>query len=108
MLDGIIGGLVGGELVSAVNTLIERQGGLSGLVSNFERNGLGSVAQSWVGSGANAPVSADQLHNVLGSDLVQQLAAKTGMSPQDLLGKLSSVLPQVVDSLTPTGTLPRS
>jgi uncharacterized protein YidB (DUF937 family) len=107
ILDGIIGGFIGGELASVVNTLIERQGGLSGLVSNFERGGLGSIAQSWVGKGANAPVSADQLHDILGSDLVQQLVTKTGMSQQDLMSKLSSVLPGVVDKLTPDGILPK-
>ena len=107
LIDGIIGGFIGGEMASVVNTLIARQGGLAGLISNFERGGLGSVAQSWVGTGANAPVSADQLNSVLGSDLVQQLAAKTGMSPQELVAKLSTVLPDIVDKLTPAGAIPK-
>ena len=106
LLDGILGGFIGGELASVVNKMIADQGGVSALVSKFQQGGLGSVAQSWVGTGPNAPISGDELHSVLGGDLVRQLAAKTGMSPQDLMQKLSQVLPTVVDKMTPDGKLP--
>lgn len=106
LLDGVIGGFIGGELASVVNKLIAQQGGLSALVSKFEQGGLGAMMQSWIGTGANAAISGDQLHGVLGGDLVQQLAAKTGLSPQDLMQKLSQVLPTVVDKMTPDGKLP--
>jgi uncharacterized protein YidB (DUF937 family) len=107
LLDGVLGGFVGGELATVVNRLITEQGGLSGLVSKFEQGGLGPTVQSWIGTGANAAVSGEQIHNALGSDLMQQLAAKTGLSPQDLAQKLSQVLPEVVDKLTPGGMLPK-
>jgi uncharacterized protein YidB (DUF937 family) len=107
LLDGVLGGLVGGGLASVINGLIADQGGISGLVSKFESGGLGSVAQSWVGTGPNAAVTGNQLQSVLGSDLIQQLAAKTGMSPQDLAHKLAEVLPAVVDSMTPGGVIPK-
>jgi uncharacterized protein YidB (DUF937 family) len=106
-LDGVLGGFVGGELATVVNRLIAEQGGLSGLVSKFEQGGLGSAVQSWIGTGPNSAVSGDQVHSALGSDLLQQLAAKTGLSPQDLAHRLSQVLPDVVDKLTPNGTLPK-
>ena len=106
LLDGVIGGFIGGELASVVNQVIAQQGGLSGLASKFQQGGLGEVMQSWVGTGPNAAISGNQLHNVLGGDLVQQLSAKTGLSPQDLLQKLSQVLPTVVDKMTPGGTIP--
>jgi uncharacterized protein YidB (DUF937 family) len=106
-LDGVIGGFVGGEMATVVNRLIAEQGGLSGLVSKFEQGGLGSTVQSWIGTGPNAAVSGEQIHNALGSDLMQQLAAKTGLSPQELAQKLSQVLPEVVDKLTPGGTIPK-
>jgi uncharacterized protein YidB (DUF937 family) len=108
LLDGIIGGVIGGELASVVNQVIAQQGGLSGLVSKFEQGGLGAAVQSWISTGPNAPLSGDQLHGVLGADLVQQLATKTGLSPQELLQKLSQALPTVVDKLTPGGVLPKA
>jgi uncharacterized protein YidB (DUF937 family) len=94
-------------MASVINNLIAEQGGVGGLVAKFQHGGLGEIAQSWVGTGPNAPVSAAQVQNVLGPDLVQQLAAKTGMSPQDLAHKLAEVLPDVVDKLTPAGVVPR-
>jgi uncharacterized protein YidB (DUF937 family) len=106
LFDGVVGGLVGGGIASVVNSLIAEQGGVSGLVSKFEQGGLGALVQSWVGTGPNSPVSPGQLQQVLGPDLLQQLAAKTGMSQQDLAHKLAEVLPDVVDRLTPTGVVP--
>jgi uncharacterized protein YidB (DUF937 family) len=64
--------------------------------------------QSWIGKGANQPISAAQLQQVLGPDLVQQLAAKTGMAPADMLQKLAKVLPQAVDNMTPDGVIPKT
>ena len=107
LLDGVLGGIVGGGLASVVNGLIADQGGIAALVSKFERGGLGEVAQSWVRTGPNAPVSGDQLQQVLGSDLIQQLASKTGLSPQELTQKLAQVLPTVVDTMTPGGVIPK-
>ena len=106
MFDGIVGGIVGAGMVSVVNGIIERHGGLQGVVSQFETNGLGNTVRSWVSTGPNQPISPDDLHRVLGSDLVQQLAAKSGLSVQELTQKLAQVLPQVVNSMTPNGVVP--
>lgn len=106
LLNGLLGGVVGAELTSLVQAAIERHGGLPGLVSQFEQQGLGGVVHSWVGTGANQPITADQLQKVLGSATVQQMAARFGINPQDLLQKLSQVLPQAVDKMTPTGVVP--
>lgn len=108
LLDGILGGAVGAEMSSLVEGAIARHGGLPGLISQFEQQGLGGVVQSWIGTGPNQPITADQLHQVLGSATVQQMAAKFGINPQDLLQKLSQVLPQAVDRMTPGGVVPRS
>src|SRR5882757_6494139 len=105
MLDGLLGGIVGAGMVSVVNGIIEKHGGLQGVVSEFEKNGLGSTVKSWVGTGPNQPISPDDVHRVLGADLLQQLSAKSGLSVQDLTQKLSQVLPQAVDKLTPDGTI---
>ena len=106
LFDGLVGGVLGAGMVSVVNGLAERHGGLQGLVSELQSKGLGGAVQSWIATGPNQPVSADQLHQALGSDTMAQLAAKIGISPQELAAKLSEVLPQAVDKVTPNGILP--
>jgi uncharacterized protein YidB (DUF937 family) len=106
LLDGLLGGVVGAEMVTVVNGLIQKHGGLQGIVQEFEQKGLGATVKSWVGVGENTPISADQIHHALGADTINELAAKAGMSPQDLAAKLSVVLPQAIDKLTPGGALP--
>ena len=108
MFDGLLGGIVGAGMVTAVNGIIEKHGGIQGVVNEFERNGLGPTVKSWVGTGPNQPISADQVQQVLGPDLLQQLSAKSGLSVQELTQKLSHVLPQAVDRLTPDGKIPNA
>jgi uncharacterized protein YidB (DUF937 family) len=108
LFDGLLGGLVGAEMATVVNTLIEKHGGVQGIVAQLEQQGLGGTVRSWVGTGANQPITADQIHQAFGSDTVKELAAKVGLSPQDLAAKLSAILPQAVDKLTPGGTVPKT
>jgi len=108
MLDGLLGGIVGAGMVSVVNDILEKHGGVQGVVSEFEQNGLGATVKSWVGTGPNQPISADDVHKVLGPDLLQQLSEKSGLSVQDLAQRLSHVLPQAVDKLTPNGAVPKA
>jgi uncharacterized protein YidB (DUF937 family) len=108
MFDGLLGGIVGAGMVSVVSGVLEKHGGLQGVVNEFERNGLGTTVKSWVSTGPNEPVSADQVQRVLGPDLLQQLSQKSGVSVQDLSRKLAEVLPQAVDKMTPDGTIPKA
>ncbi len=108
LLDGLLGGVVGGEMVSVVNGLIEKHGGVQGIVSQLESQGLGATVKSWVGTGANAPITADQVHAAFGSETITNLAAKFGLNPQELTAKLAQALPQVVDKLTPNGVVPHA
>lgn len=80
--------------------------GLGGLVEAFQAKGLGDVVASWIGTGQNLPVSAEQIQSVLGSGLVQQLAARVGLPPEAATALLAQILPQAVDRLTPEGTVP--
>ena len=107
MFDGLLGGIVGAGMVTVVNGIIEKHGGLQGVVSEFERNGLGATIRSWVGTGPNEPISPDDLRKALGPDLLQQLSAKSGLSVEELTQKLSQLLPQAVDKLTPNGAIPK-
>ena len=106
LFDGILGGIVGAGMVSVVNGILENHGGVQGVVSEFERNGLGSTVRSWVGTGTNDPISAAYIQRVLGPDLLQKLSEKSGLSQQDLADKLTQVLPRAVDHLTPNGVVP--
>lgn len=98
---GAIAGALGGLLANN-----GAQGGLGGLVSKFEQAGLGSVVNSWVGKGENAPISGGQLSDVLGSDAVSTIAGKLGINAATLLPMLATMLPQLIDHLTPHGQVP--
>jgi uncharacterized protein YidB (DUF937 family) len=64
------------------------------------------VISSWIGNGDNQAVAPDALHSILGSDLVQQIAAKTGLPVDQLLPQIAQHLPGPVDQLTPNGQVP--
>jgi uncharacterized protein YidB (DUF937 family) len=106
LMDGLLGGAVGAEMATVVNSLIQQHGGVQGIISQFEKQGLAGTVRSWVSNEPNQSISPDQVHQVFGSDTLSQLAAKVGMNPQDLAQKLSHVLPTAIDKLTPNGQVP--
>jgi uncharacterized protein YidB (DUF937 family) len=108
VFDGLLGGIVGAGMVSVVNGILEKHGGLQGVVSEFEKNGLGTTVRSWVGTGPNQAISPDEVHRALGPDLLRQLSEKSGLSVQDLAQRLAQVLPQAVDKMTPDGAIPKA
>lgn len=112
-LAGKAGALFGGagkgqsNLVDSVVKMIgAQQGGLNGLVAQFTKGGLGDIVGSWVGTGANKAITPQQLTSGLGEDKLQQLAADTGMHVDDVKKQMTTVLPGVVDKLTPDGVVP--
>jgi len=102
------GSNAGGGEVSGIVTGLIGQGGqqLPSLLCKFGAGGLGDVAQSWVGKGANLPVSGEQIKSVLGSDAVSGIASKLGISPDQAASKVAGILPGVIDKLTPDGVVP--
>lgn len=97
-------------IVSEVLAMLQSQGGaangLGMLLQAFESGGIGHLFQSWVGSGQNLPVTPAQLQSVLGgSGILEQIAQRTGLQPADVAQRLSTLLPQLVDHLTPNGQL---
>ena len=101
------------EAAPLVGSLLEALGsgrtdGLTGLVQAFKTGGLGHIVESWVATGANLPVSSGELVQVLGRPMIDQLAAKTGKSPEEVTAWLAEILPVAVDKLTPDGKLPAS
>ncbi|MCC6966265.1 MAG: DUF937 domain-containing protein [Nitrospira sp.] len=83
-------------------------GGLSGLIQAFQKNGLGEIVNSWVGTGKNLPISSEQIQQGLGGDLLKQLASQAGLSTDAVGGQLASLLPGLIDKLTPGGKVPES
>jgi len=126
LLDAVIGAMAGGQggtqngggaqgaLLNAVIAMLANGqqpggggiGGLGDLIGRFTRGGMGEVIGSWIGHGQNAPISADQLSNVLGPDASGQIAAQLGLSHGEAASQLSQILPQAVDRLTPQGQAP--
>ena len=78
----------------------------AGLVDLFNQKGLGDIVSSWVSTGRNLPISAEQIQAVLGSSQVQALAAKAGIDPAKASAAIAQILPQLVDRCTPNGQLP--
>lgn len=96
-LGDLLGGLTTGGILS---------GGLGDLLKTFQQNGHADKVESWVQPGPNAPIDPHQLSEALGPDVINELSAKTGLSRQDILGRLSRELPAAVDDLTPNGRVP--
>jgi uncharacterized protein YidB (DUF937 family) len=121
LLDSIVGAVAGGgqggggngmaQLLPALLQMLNngQQGGgspLGGLVAQLTQGGLGDAVQSWISTGQNMPVSAEQLQSALGGANLQQLAQQFGIDPSQIAGQLSQQLPGLVDQMTPQGQLP--
>ena len=101
LLKGGLGGLLAGGAAGSILS-----GGIGDLLKQFQQNGHGDTADSWVASGPNKQISPGDLANALGADNNNALTSKTGMSRDELLGELSRYLPEVVDEFTPNGRVP--
>ena len=119
ILDSLIGGMLGGGVATGISgetstnplvamalQLVQQNGGLAGIVSKFQQAGYGAQADSWVSTSQNLPISGDALSQVLGQGQLGQIAQQLGMSHGDVAGGLASLLPQLVDRMTPQGQIP--
>lgn len=97
-----------GKLMDMATDLIadRESGGLEGLARLFKNQGLGEAISSWIGTGQNQPVTADQVENAIGSEKIRQYAEKLGFSSEDVSRGLAAVLPRIIDMLTPEGKVP--
>jgi uncharacterized protein YidB (DUF937 family) len=101
VLKGGLGGLLAGGAAGSVIS-----GGLGDLLRQFQQNGQGDAANSWVSPGPNKPISPDDLGRALGTDQINALSAQSGLSRDELLAGLSRHLPDTINHLTPDGRLP--
>jgi uncharacterized protein YidB (DUF937 family) len=120
---GGMGSVLGGGLGALIPTLLPAllgmlggkgsatqtgQTGMHQLVANMNANGLGEVAQSWVGAGPNKAIAPDQVQQVLTPDQLAELSAKSGLPQDQVNSTVADILPKVVNHLTPDGTLPEA
>jgi uncharacterized protein YidB (DUF937 family) len=92
-------------MLESVAELIGQHGGLGGLLDKLKASGLGDAVSSWVGTGANRPVPANQLESAIGGDTISQIMAKLGITKEQASSLLARYLPMVIDRLTPRGKL---
>src|SRR5262249_15484310 len=110
---GMGGGALQGQHAGALSAILDyvnspQVGGISGLQKMFQEKGLGGIVSSWIGTGQNLPISADQLQNVLHSGALQQAAQNAGIDPGQLVSMMTTFLPHIVDKLTPNGLVPEN
>lgn len=101
LLPGGLGGLLAGGAAGSILS-----GGLGDLLKQFQQNGQGDVAKSWVGTGPNQQISPSALSQVLSPEQIKMISDMTGMSPDELMRQLSQQLPDVINHMTPDGRLP--
>jgi uncharacterized protein YidB (DUF937 family) len=108
--SGILGQLGAAVLPAVLGEIMGSgdQGGLSAIVAKLQKAGLGDQVKSWIGTGQNLPITADQLKQVLGSDVVRQLAAKYNIPIDQVAEVLAHQLPLAVDKASPDGKLPHT
>ena len=117
VLDGLLGSLMGGAqgsgttqqqnpLVLVALQFLQQNGGLQGVLGKFQQAGYGAQADSWVSTGQNQPISADALSQVLGHGQLAQIAQQLRLPQGETAGGLASLLPQMIDRMTPHGQVP--
>jgi uncharacterized protein YidB (DUF937 family) len=113
LLDGILGSLLGGlnqqqsgNLLSSVAGLLQNCGGIQGLLSKFNNQGLGDLVKGWISTGPNPPATAQQVEQVFGAEQLSQMAAQAGVPVTQISEHIAKLLPQLVDKLTPNGVAP--
>ena len=112
-LGSVLAGLGGGNqsqsgnlLLQVVLSMLQQNGGLEGVLGKFRQGGLAQQADSWVSTGQNMNISADQLQQVFGSSTISDLASRLGMSEGQASSTMAQLLPDVINQLTPEGQVP--
>jgi len=123
LLDGLLGGLLGGSsdpqqrsggfggmgtaaVIAIVLQLLQRNGGLGGLLQRMQQAGAGTHGQSWVGTGQNMPISPDMLSQIFGRGQIDDVARELGVSHDEAASTVAQALPDVVNHMTPSGAIP--
>jgi uncharacterized protein YidB (DUF937 family) len=101
--QGGLGGVGMAAVVAVALELLRRNGGIEGVLGRMRETGHGAEADSWVGTGQNAPITPDVLSEIFGRDDIGRVARERGIDPDEALGGLADVFPEVVNQMTPQG-----
>ena len=82
-------------------------GGLGALLEQFQRAGFGDAARSWVSSGDNQPMPPGALEQVFGAGGLAEIARRAGLSEADTSRGLAQLMPEVINHVTPSGSMPQ-
>lgn len=120
LLDQVLGSVLGGNpqgsvtqqhasgmaeaLVAMLND--PRTGGIEGLMRQFQQGGLGELFSSWVGTGQNQAISPNDLSRVLGQGRLSEISQQANVPQQQAPSLIASLLPILIDQLTPRGQVP--
>jgi uncharacterized protein YidB (DUF937 family) len=120
MLDGVLGSVLGGmmggggsgaqqqnPMLQLALQILQQNGGIEGILGKFQQAGYADQAQSWISTGQNQPISPDALQQALGHDQLGQIAQQLGLGRSEAAGGLASMLPQLIDQMTPHGQVPQ-
>ena len=96
---------VAGGLMEALE---QHPGGLGAILQNFRNNGLGAHVDA-MQNGQTPAVTPDQVQTGLqGTDLLDKVAARAGVSPQVAQAAMATVLPMVMAHFAQNGSAPSS
>jgi uncharacterized protein YidB (DUF937 family) len=92
-----------GEAKSLIAGMLEKSGGLDGVLGKLQASGLGGQVASWLAEGHNLPISTDQLQAALGDEHLQEMASHLGLPVDKILAGLSEHLPSIAAAMTNPG-----
>ncbi len=120
LFDGVLGNVVNsalgglqnpaqnGNAIMIVMKMIQDHGGLPKVLEMFSENGLANEAGSWIGNGGNLPITAEHIQQVFSPAALQEVASKLGVSGDQANAIIAKVLPEIVNHLTPGGSIPEN
>lgn len=98
-----------GDLLSVAKDLLSKSGSnstLDSIMGALKENGQADVVESWVSNSDNMPTSASAIKKALGSETIGNIAESVGISKDKLPSILVTLLPLLINKLTPDGKEP--
>src|SRR5947209_3044749 len=108
-LGGVLSGSGSSSPVGAIlQMLVNHRGGLGTLVNTMQESGLGDILSSWLSNRQNMPIPAGRIGSIFSSTQLQELAAAHfGGDQQAASNAVAEHLPNIIDRLSPEGSLPQ-
>ena len=117
MLDNVIddigsrfglGPKAGLLLREVVQLITGSPGGIGGFIEKFRSAGLASQVASWLGRTDGAVLTAPQVEQALGSNVLGGIASRLGLGGGVVGAAMGYLLPKVIGQMTPGGAIPSS